>query len=374
MPIRFQRALVSSFVALLAISVGSRAADAPQAAAKPKIGKLPYVTFDPAAKQVRVEAEALAVEAPLEFFCVLNGTSEHESVVRSPAKPSDIHTGLLAIGLKPGHPVSFSETLKKWSPPQGPPLQITVEWDTKDGKHQSVPAYRLMRDVKTKKTMQPLTWVFAGSRQMEDGTYAADTTGYTISVVNFDLTLIDIPQLASNANETLEWERNPELAPPIGTKVTLVIEPAGNKAGGAPAPAASGGAAPPAKEASAAPSPQASAPAPANGISDVQLDEQRVKQLRDYWLKAVRPHSNALREAAQAHYDVISALRREQQRLIDEADRLQRAIDELEKEYQDLTTPHPAGAEAPTNRTSGTDAPLSRPARGAGVEPGPFGQ
>ena len=56
-----------------------------------------------------------------------------------------------------------------------------------------------MRDVKTKKTMPPVTWVFAGSRQMEDGTYAADTTGYTISVVNFDLTLIDIPELASSA-------------------------------------------------------------------------------------------------------------------------------------------------------------------------------
>jgi hypothetical protein len=362
-------------IACLALALFARAQDVPTAAAKPKIGKFPHVTFDPASKQVRVEAEALAVEAPLEFFCVLNGTSEHESVIRSAAKPSDIHTALLAIGLKPGHPVSFSETLKKWSPPAGPPLQMTVEWDTKDGKHQSVPAYRLMRDVKTKKTMPALTWVFAGSRQMDDGTYAADTTGYTVSVVNFDLTLIDIPQLASNANETLEWERNPELAPPAGTKVTLLIEPAGNKAGGgaAAAPAAS---APASKQAPAAATPQAPATpeAGSNGLSDVQLDEQRVKQLREYWLKAVRPHSNALREAAQAHYDVLTALRREQQRLIDEADRLQRAIDELEKEYQDLTTPHPAGIEQPAADRTGTDAPLSRPARGAGMEPGPFGQ
>jgi hypothetical protein len=34
-------------------------------------------------------------------------------------------------------------------------------------------------------------------------------------------------------------------------------------------------------------------------------------------------------------------MRREQQRLIDEADRIQRSIDELEKEYQDMTTPRP---------------------------------
>ena len=49
----------------------------------------------------------------------------------------------------------------------------------------------------------------------------------------------------------------------------------------------------------------------------------------------------ALREAAQAHYDVVNAMRREQQRLIDEADRIQRKIDELEKSYQDMTTPRP---------------------------------
>src|SRR4051794_11281610 len=297
MPLRFPPAALLTVVAFLAMVLSARAADAPEAQAKPKVGKLPHVTFDPAAKQVRVEAEALAVEAPLEFFCVLNGTSEHESVVRSPAKPSDIHTGLLAIGLKPGRPVSYSDALKKWSPPQGPPLQITVEWDSADGKHQSVPAYRLMRDVKSKKTMPALTWVFAGSRQMEDGTYAADTTGYTVSVVNFDLTLIDIPQLASNANETLEWERNPELAPPAGTKVTLVIEPAGNKAAGGAAPAqavpASGDAA---ASASTPAAPAAATPAPVaqqsgNEISDVHLDEQRVKQLREYWLQAVRPHA-----------------------------------------------------------------------------------
>ena len=49
----------------------------------------------------------------------------------------------------------------------------------------------------------------------------------------------------------------------------------------------------------------------------------------------------ALREAAQAQYDVIRELRREQQRLIDEADRIQRLIDELERKYQDMTTPRP---------------------------------
>ena len=49
-------------------------------------------------------------------------------------------------------------------------------------------------------------------------------------------------------------------------------------------------------------------------------------------------------KAAQAHYEVIEGMRREQQRLIDEADRIQRAIDELTKQYQDMTTPRPVPA------------------------------
>jgi len=313
--------------ALLLMTTSACAQDAPKA---DKVGRLPHVSFDVNKKQVRVECEALAIEAPLEFFCVQNGGSEHETVLRTPAKASHVHTALLAIGLKPGRPVQFSESLKKWLPPQGPPLHITVEFAGKDGKAVSLPAYRLMRDLRTKKEMKPMNWVFAGSRVMPDGAFAADATGYVVSVVNFDLTLIDIPDVASSSNETLEWERNPDLAPPEGTKVTMVIEPAGEVAARASALEPAG------------------APAPVTGpVSDVSIDEQRMKELRERWVRAVRPHASALREAAQAHYEVIDAMRREQQRLIDEADRIQRAIDALEKEYHDFTTPRPATEPAP---------------------------
>lgn len=291
-------------------------------AANPPAKSLPHLQVDIKAKQVKVECEALAVEAPLEFFCVLAGTSEHESVLRSSVKPSDLHLALLMLGLQPGAPVRYSEAAKKWIPPHGPPLQISVEWET-GGKTIRYPAYRTMRDIRTKKEMPPLTWIFAGSRVGEDGAYAADTTGYIVSIVNFDLTLIDIPNLASNANETLEWERNAELLPPAGTKVWMVIEPTGKDD---PSKAA----------AFSAPTTQ-----PADRLSDVTADQAKMDRLRERWTKAVSPHAKELREAAQAHYEVINAMRREQQRLIDEADRIQRTIDLLEKDYQNITTPRP---------------------------------
>jgi hypothetical protein len=191
-----------------------------------KAGKLPFVKVDVAKKQVRVECEVIGCPNPLEFFCVVAGTSEHESVLRTRSRPSHVHLGLLMLGLEPGEPVHYLEDQKKWVPPSGPPLHITCEWTDKDGKTISVPAYRMMRDVKSKKEMPELTWIFTGSRVLPDGAYGADVTGYTTSVVNFELAMIDVPEIASSANETLEWVGNPDLVPAAGTKVTMIIEPA----------------------------------------------------------------------------------------------------------------------------------------------------
>jgi hypothetical protein len=313
-------------VVLLAALLVPKAARA-QATTQPAKGsKLPHVQVDVKNRQVRVDAETLAVDAPLEFFAVVNGTNEHESVLRSPAKPSHVHLGLVMLGLEAGSPVSYSEATKKWTPPHGPPLHISIEYQH-DGKTEKVPAYRWMRDIKTKKPMPSMTWIFAGSRVMDDGNYAADVTGYLVSVVNFDLTMIDIPDLASNSNETLQWERNADVMPPAGTKVTMIIEPAGGP-GEAPA---------------TKPSP---ATGPVGALTDINADEAMIAGLRSRWEKAVTPHGAALREAAQTHYDVINQLRREQQRIINEADKVQRLIDELERSYQDLTTPRPEPVDA----------------------------
>jgi len=205
------------------VSTG-RAADPPATAPAP-LGNLPHIRIDAHNHRVQVDCQALAVEQPLEFFCVMSGGNEYESVLRSPAKPSDIHLALLMIGLTPGGNVHSDPQTQKWMPPFGPALNISCQY-TLNGKAVDVPAWKMMRSVKDKTTMPPMTWVFCGSKVMDNGSYAADETSYTVSVVNFEYTLIDIPTLASNANETLEWERDPNMMPPKGTPVVMTIEPA----------------------------------------------------------------------------------------------------------------------------------------------------
>ncbi len=68
-----------------------------------------------------------------------------------------------------------------------------------------------------------------GAPTLEDGEYSADVTGYLVTVVNFEHTVIDIPELKSNKNESLEWEINPQVMPKRNTPVWLIIEAAEEK-------------------------------------------------------------------------------------------------------------------------------------------------
>src|SRR5471030_1971004 len=110
----------SIFIALGYVS-SRTSADSPATApaSRPGIGKLPGIEFNVKTHQVRVECEALNVQMPLEFFCVQAGGPEHESLLRTSAKPSQIHLALLAIGLKPGEPYRYDPKIKEWFPPTG---------------------------------------------------------------------------------------------------------------------------------------------------------------------------------------------------------------------------------------------------------------
>jgi hypothetical protein len=308
-------------------------------ASRPAGGTLAYIKVDVHQRQVRVECEAVKADYPLEFLAVVTNTNEYEALVRSDVKPSDLHLALLMIGLAPGQPIHYSESTKAWLPPSGAPVDIWFEYQ-KDGRAMKLPAYRWMRDIKSKKEAEPMTWVFTGSKIEEDNTYGADATGSLIGVINNELSVLDVPALKSRAMEARDYERNGDLLPPTGTAVTMILSPAADlqTPGTRPAEPATMPDMPVTPLPLRASTTQALA---SGGLSDVHIDQAKVDRLHSYWESAVGPHRQALRDAAQAHYQVISDLRKEQQRLIDESDRIQRTIDELEKEYQDMTTPQP---------------------------------
>lgn len=167
----------------------------------------------------------LDVSAPLEFLCVVEGGPEHESMLRTNAKPSHLHTALLVLGLEPGHAARYDEAQDKWLPPDGAALKLSLEF-RKDGQTITAPVTRFLHDIKSGEQVPETTWVFVGSKVLEEHGYAADLTGYLASVVNFEYTVIDLPQVASNSNESLELRLDLDKLPPRGTPATLIIEPA----------------------------------------------------------------------------------------------------------------------------------------------------
>lgn len=279
--------------------------------------EFPAVTVDRVARQVRVACEALSVDAPLEFFCVANGGPEHESVLRTAAKPSHIHAGLLMLGLEPGSPVQYVASKNAWSAPFGPPIRVSVEWKSADGTTIHRTADQLLKPTGKAPAPAAMRWIFAGSHQREDGTYLADLTGYVVTLVNFEHALIDVPRLVGSANETLEWQTAPD-APKRGEPVTMILEPLADPT-------------------------TVAATQPAEvGLTPEQARVQRdVAAMRDEWRATMQPHEAAVREAAKAHYAFIARLQERQRKLVEEADQIEALIDELDRAYEELTTPKP---------------------------------
>lgn len=186
------------------------------------IGKLQNLEFDRTMREVRVQCDVIGVNAPLEFFCVVAGTSEHESVLRTRARPSDVHTALLAIGMTPGKPLHFDSDAKKWTAPTGPRIDVFIAWN-EAGQKVEKPAASVIRNLHTKEALKELYWVFAGSQIMQDGTYGADMTGQLMALVNFELATLDVPEIASSSNESLTLETDLEALPPPGSAVTMIL-------------------------------------------------------------------------------------------------------------------------------------------------------
>ena len=185
--------------------------------------RLPHIQVDLDRKRVEIDCEAVVPPDPLEFVLCLNNTVEHESLLRTQARASHIHMGLLLLGLEPGRPLR-EESPGRWRAPEGPRLRLEVEWE-QEGRTLRRPVHELLRPVRGQRAATPPAWVFVGSRIMDDGNYAADITGYLVTLVNFELALIDVSELASSSNEQLLWAADVDRTPRRGQKVRLIIEP-----------------------------------------------------------------------------------------------------------------------------------------------------
>ena len=161
----------------------------------------------------------------LEFFLCAAGGKEYESVLSTPAKPRQIHAGLLLLGLHPG--LHAQREGGSRVPPRGPQLTITLSWTDAQGKAHTCQAGDWLKGTGKNPTVKPpKQWIFVGSEVQPGGAYLADTESGIIAVANVRSAVIDVPFNSINNIDSRLFVPHWTTIPPRGTKVRMTIAPA----------------------------------------------------------------------------------------------------------------------------------------------------
>jgi len=255
---RKSRQLAASAGALAILAAGmARGAETPAEktppAEKPVVLKtLPGIVVDTEKGEVRLEGTVCLQEGALELVVCSEGTREHESIVVVKARPSHATFALALLGLEPGQPGHWTEA-GAFSPPAGEMLDITARFFTVSDEEKArvdkllaegakpeditvrktllkeVPAWKLLRlSGSEAEVARPIEWVYVG-RPEKNMRLAADREGTVVCLSNFPEAVIDVPFESTAVNADLLYEANPNVVPPVGTPVELVLRPAGQR-------------------------------------------------------------------------------------------------------------------------------------------------
>lgn len=196
------------------------------------------VFVDPVKKEIALKGQVV-FRGPdiLEYFCCSRGTAEHESLISAEADPMALRVALMLppFRLQPGKPVRWDEDLQ---PPNGPTILVFLEYqDPKTGKtvRDRAEDWVLMaeKDPKTgkmaRRPMRKTGFVFSGGGfyvdpETREQTFLASGDGALITLYHRVSSVLDNPQKEGSGDEI--WYANTDVVPPIGTKVTVVLQPA----------------------------------------------------------------------------------------------------------------------------------------------------
>jgi len=88
------------------------------------------IWIDKGKKRIVVDGEICLTKGPLELLVSPVGGKTHEAVIKTDAKPSAVHAGLLAVGGQQGSPVSYGP---EYQPATGSVVEILVLWWDEEG-------------------------------------------------------------------------------------------------------------------------------------------------------------------------------------------------------------------------------------------------
>ena len=163
------------------------------------------------------------LKGAIEYLITMPRGKSYESCFETgPLDPLKLHEALQKIGLKPGHSANEAKTA------EGDKLKISVEW--KDGdKTRTEPIESFVIDEETKKPMEKVKWIYAGSKEG----YVPEIDATSLMVVSskniLGLYQGDPTPLIANPEPIIvghRYKANKESLPKEGTPVRIIIEAA----------------------------------------------------------------------------------------------------------------------------------------------------
>ena len=194
---------------------------------KVRVGDNVYLEIIGTKRRVLVTAEVCLRKGSLEQLMTRKNKKEHEAILSAALDARKIHEALILANAKEGEPVRYTP---KYRPATGTAIKITLVYEDKKGVKKTVNARSWLKNSKTGKELD-CDWVFAGSLLVESPLdkdapkfYLAND-GDIICVSNFEGALLDVPIKSSKDDADRGYEAWEDRIPPVGTEVTVILEP-----------------------------------------------------------------------------------------------------------------------------------------------------
>ena len=170
------------------------------------------------------------LKGAVEYLVCGRDGKEYESIIVVNATAKEIYDALDNLGVAVGTPPGYDEEKDEPTPPTGTGFIIYVEWKV-DDTVKKVRAEDLVFNVKTKKPMQQVAWIYSGSRVVadldsddEDAMIPqAFMSNDLVALRRFDASALFQNPLPESEEENI-YKKNDALLPKLGTPVTLTIE------------------------------------------------------------------------------------------------------------------------------------------------------
>jgi hypothetical protein len=229
--------IAAALLGLAAVAGPARGADEP-AAPPPAAGRtnpvvrtlegglleIGTVRLDPERRTVTFPAFVNLREGMIEYVVVHSGGKTHESLLRTDARPRDIHLAMLLVGAR-GAGTNALPLDPDLSLP-GDMVTVEVRW-TSGRRVRVAAAEELVYDRRLGSALRRGRWTYTGSRLREDG-FGAQADGSIVALITDPDALVNNPRRGreDDDNWLAKATRLPEFNHPVEVVLTLLPPPA----------------------------------------------------------------------------------------------------------------------------------------------------